>query len=101
MNLALLILGSITVGAAVAAMSLRNVVHCLLWLVVSFVGLAGLYLSLSATFVGLTQVLVYLGAVAILSLWVLYWPFWASYGAFYDSAGLWDGTRTPLFAVRR
>ena len=66
MNEAILILGLVSVGSAIAAMSLRNVVHCLLWLVVSFVGLAGLYLALSATFVGFTQVLVYLGAVAIL-----------------------------------
>jgi NADH-quinone oxidoreductase subunit J len=66
MNEAVIILGLVSVGSAVAAMSLRNVVHCLLWLVVSFVGLAGLYLALSATFVGLAQVLVYLGAVAIL-----------------------------------
>lgn len=66
MNEAVIILGLLTVGGAIAAMSLRNVVHCLLWLVVTFVGLAGLYLTLSATFVGLAQVLVYLGAVAIL-----------------------------------
>jgi len=66
MNEAVIILGLLTVGSAIAAMSLRNVVHCLLWLVVSFIGLAGLYLALSATFVGLAQVLVYLGAVAIL-----------------------------------
>jgi NADH-quinone oxidoreductase subunit J len=66
MNEAVIILGIVSVGSAVAAMSLRNVVHCLLWLVVSFVGLAGLYLALSATFVAFTQVLVYLGAVAIL-----------------------------------
>jgi YYY domain-containing protein len=36
--------------------------------------------------------------VALLSLWVLYRPFWAGYGSFYDSAGLWQGTRTPLYA---
>lgn len=71
MSVALIILGTVTVGGAIAAMSLRNIVHCLLWLVVSFVGLAGLYLSLSATFVGLTQVLVYLGAVAILLMFAI------------------------------
>ncbi len=38
------------------------------------------------------------GVVAVLSLWVFYWPFWAGYGSFYNSAGLWNGTRTPLFA---
>ena len=66
MNLAWIILGLLTLGGAVGAMSLRNLVHCLLSLMVSFLGLAGLYLALSATFVALTQVLVYLGAVSIL-----------------------------------
>jgi NADH-quinone oxidoreductase subunit J len=71
MNEAVIILGLLTVGSAIAAMSLRNVVHCLLWLVVSFVGLAGLYLVLSATFVAFAQVLVYLGAVAILTVFAI------------------------------
>ncbi|MGA1237272.1 MAG: NADH-quinone oxidoreductase subunit J [Limisphaerales bacterium] len=71
MNIAVIILGLLTVGSAVAAMSLRNMVHCLLWLVVTFVGLAGLYLTLSATFLAVTQVLVYLGAVAILMVFAI------------------------------
>jgi len=34
----------------------------------------------------------------VLSLSVLYWPFWASYGSYYNSIALWTGTRTPLWA---
>ncbi len=49
-----------------AAISLRNLVHCALAVAVSLAGIAGLYLSLGAQFVGFAQVLVYLGAVAIL-----------------------------------
>jgi NADH-quinone oxidoreductase subunit J len=60
------ILALLTLGGAIAAMSLRNLVHCALALVVTFAGLAGLYLLLDAQFVGLAQVLVYVGAVAIL-----------------------------------
>jgi NADH-quinone oxidoreductase subunit J len=59
--IALLILGS-----AVAAMCLRNLVHCALSLAVTFAGLALAYLQLQAQFVGFAQVLVYVGAVAIL-----------------------------------
>jgi NADH-quinone oxidoreductase subunit J len=66
MNAAFTLLALMTLGGAMAAMGLRNLVHCLLAVVVSFLGLAGLYLQLSATFVGLAQVLVYVGAVAIL-----------------------------------
>lgn len=60
------ILAVVTIAGATAAMTLRKLVHCALALAVSFVGLAGLYLDLSAQFVGLVQVLVYVGAVVIL-----------------------------------
>jgi YYY domain-containing protein len=39
-----------------------------------------------------------LGLVLVLSWWVLYWPFWASYGSYYNSIALWNGTRTVLWA---
>jgi NADH-quinone oxidoreductase subunit J len=61
-----IILALVTLLSASAAMSLRNLVHCALSLVVTFAGLAALYLQLHAEFVGFAQVLVYVGAVAIL-----------------------------------
>jgi NADH-quinone oxidoreductase subunit J len=66
MTVPFLILAAITLAGAVAAMTLRKLVHCALALAVSLVGLAGLYLDLGAQFVGLAQVLVYVGAVVIL-----------------------------------
>src|SRR5438477_7738281 len=60
------ILGVITVAGAIAALSLRNLVHCALSLTVAFAGLAALYLQLDAQFLGFAQILVYIGAVAIL-----------------------------------
>jgi NADH-quinone oxidoreductase subunit J len=59
------LLGIATLAGAVAAVALRNLVHCALALAVAFAGLAGLYLQLGAQFVGFAQVLVYIGAVAI------------------------------------
>lgn len=47
-------------------MILRNLVHCVLALVLAFTGLAGLYIQLGAQFVGFAQILIYVGAVAIL-----------------------------------
>lgn len=61
-----LILSLLTLVCAVAAVSLRNLVHCALALAAALAGLAGLYLHLQAQFVGFAQVLVYVGAVAIL-----------------------------------
>jgi len=66
MNLTFAILAALTVVSAIAAMSLRNLVHCALCVAVTFGGLAALYLKLGAPFVGWAQVLIYVGAVAIL-----------------------------------
>jgi NADH-quinone oxidoreductase subunit J len=61
-----IIIAIVTLFAAAAAMSLRNLVHCALSLVVALAGLAAIYLNLGAQFVGFAQILVYVGAVAIL-----------------------------------
>lgn len=66
MTLSFLIIAALTLAAAVAAMTLRNLVHCALALVVAFAGLAAAFLQLDAQFVGFAQILVYVGAVAIL-----------------------------------
>lgn len=56
----------LTLAGAVAAISLRNLVHSVLALTLAFAGLAAVYLLLGAQFIGLAQILVYIGAVAIL-----------------------------------
>jgi NADH-quinone oxidoreductase subunit J len=66
MTVSFAILAIVTIASAVAAMTLRNLVHCALALVGAFAGLAALYLQLDAQFVGFAQILVYVGAVAIL-----------------------------------
>lgn len=64
-------LGLVTLGAALAAVSLRNLVHCGLSLALTFIGIGGFYLLLGAEFVGFIQLLVYVGAVAILIMFVI------------------------------
>jgi NADH-quinone oxidoreductase subunit J len=66
MTVTFVILAAATIAGALAAMTMRNLVHCALALTVAFGGLALFYLQLSAQFVGLAQILVYVGAVAIL-----------------------------------
>src|SRR5947209_12590619 len=66
MSITFAIIAAVTIASAVAAMSLRNLVHCALALALAFAGLAAAYLQLGAQFVGFTQLLVYVGAVAIL-----------------------------------
>jgi NADH-quinone oxidoreductase subunit J len=71
MTVSSLIIAALTVAGIVAAMALRNLVHCVLALTVGLSGLAALYLLLGAQFVGFTQVLVYVGAVAILAVFAI------------------------------
>ena len=66
MPLPFAIIAVLTLASAVAAMSLRNLVHCALMLMVTFAGLAAAYLQLDAQFAGFAQILIYIGAVAIL-----------------------------------
>ena len=62
---------AIMLGFAVAVVVLRNPVSSALSLVMSFVGLAALYISLHAYFVGTLQILVYAGAVMVLFLFII------------------------------
>ena len=59
-------LAALTVAGGLAAVMLRNTVHCALAVAVAFAGLALLFLQLDAQFAGFAQILVYVGAVAIL-----------------------------------
>lgn len=62
------IIATIMVVAAFRVVSVRNVVHAALWLVLVMSGAAALYILLAAEFVGVTQILVYVGAVMVLLL---------------------------------
>jgi NADH-quinone oxidoreductase subunit J len=66
MSFVFYILAALTLAGALAAVLLKNTVHCALALTVAFAGLALLFLQLGAQFAGFAQVLVYIGAVAIL-----------------------------------
>jgi len=63
---AFVVISIITLAGALAAASLRKLIHAALCLVVAFVGIAAFYFLLGAEFVGLVQIFVYVGAVAVL-----------------------------------
>jgi NADH-quinone oxidoreductase subunit J len=58
-------------GAAIAVISMRNIVHGALMLVVNLLAVAGLYVTLESPFLGIIQVLVYGGAIMVLFLFVI------------------------------
>ncbi|GAB7387907.1 NADH-quinone oxidoreductase subunit J [Bacillaceae bacterium] len=66
--LAFFILSLFVIGGAVFMISFTKVVHMVVSLAFTFLGIAGLYVLLEAEFVAVTQVLVYAGAVSILML---------------------------------
>ena len=65
------ILSVITVTGAILAITLRNLVHCVLSLILFFLGIAGHYFLLRADFLGAVQILIYIGAVAVLMLFAI------------------------------
>jgi len=65
------IIAIILVGSALLVVSLRNIVHSALALIVVFAMAAGIYLLLNAEFIAIVQILIYAGAVTILILFAL------------------------------
>jgi NADH-quinone oxidoreductase subunit J len=61
----------LTIASAVLVIFARNPVHSVLWLIVSFFNAAGLMLLLGAEFIAMLLVIVYVGAVAVLFLFVV------------------------------
>jgi NADH-quinone oxidoreductase subunit J len=66
-----LILSAFILGAAIAVVTVRNIIHSALWLIASFFGVGALYLLMEAEFVAVVQVLVYVGAISILILFAI------------------------------
>jgi NADH-quinone oxidoreductase subunit J len=71
MSALFLILAAVALAGACAAMMLRGLVHCALALAVAFAAIGALYLNLGAQFLGLAQLLVYVGAIAVLIVFVI------------------------------
>jgi NADH-quinone oxidoreductase subunit J len=63
--------GAVLLASALAVILVRNPVHAALFLVLSFVTAAALWLLIYAEFLAITLVLVYVGAVMVLFLFVV------------------------------
>lgn len=64
--LAFWILAFIIIVAGLGVVFLKNIVHSALALIATFIGVAGIYLTLHSEFLAAIQILVYAGAIAIL-----------------------------------
>ncbi len=70
-SLAFYLFSIIGVISALNVIFQRNPVHCVLWLILTFFNAAGLFVLLGAEFVAMILVVVYVGAVAVLFLFVV------------------------------
>ena len=61
----------VTIAAGVMVVSSRNPVHSVLYLILAFFNAAGLFVLIGAEFIAMILVVVYVGAVAVLFLFVV------------------------------
>src|SRR5262245_57747764 len=65
------VFAGITVLASIGVVAARSPMHSVILLIVSFAGLAGLYVQLDAPFTAVTQIIIYAGAIMVLFLFVV------------------------------
>ncbi|MFC7290470.1 NADH-quinone oxidoreductase subunit J [Hirschia litorea] len=69
--IAFYILSTVVVLSAISVIASRNPVHSVLWLILSFFTAAGLLVLIGAEFLAMLLIVVYVGAVAVLFLFVV------------------------------
>ncbi|MFA5962986.1 MAG: NADH-quinone oxidoreductase subunit J [Sphingomonas sp.] len=70
-TLAFYLFASIVIASAALTITARNPVHAVLWLILAFFNAAGLMVLVGAEFIAMLLVIVYVGAVAVLFLFVV------------------------------
>ncbi len=70
-TLAFYLFASLVIASAVMVIMARNPVHSVLWLILAFFNAAGLMVLVGAEFIAMLLVIVYVGAVAVLFLFVV------------------------------
>jgi NADH-quinone oxidoreductase subunit J len=65
------VIAGLTIAAAIGVVTVPNVVHAALFLILALLGVAGFYILLSNEFLALVQILIYAGTISILMLLAL------------------------------
>lgn len=71
MQIIFIIVSAVTLLSGIMVVTNRNLFHAALYMMLSFLGVAGLYLLLDAGFMAATQLLVYIGAISILVIFAI------------------------------
>lgn len=104
----------VTLIAALLTVTVRNLVHAALWLVLALFGVAVTYVLLNASFLAVAQVVIYIGAIAILMIFAIMltrklatepgpqtnsnWPWGAGLAAVMLGGLIWIFTGWPAFS---
>jgi len=70
-TLAFILFGGLAVLCSILVVAQRNPMHSALFLILSFVNVAAIYVLLGAEFVAMTQIIVYTGAILVLFLFAV------------------------------
>lgn len=71
MQIIFIIVSAVTLISAIMVVTDRNLFHAALYMMLSFLGVAGLYVLLENGFMAATQLLVYIGAISILVIFAI------------------------------
>jgi NADH-quinone oxidoreductase subunit J len=71
MNIAFYIAAAVAIGATIITVTRLNVVHALLYLIVSLLAVAVVFYTLGAPFVAALEVIIYAGAIMVLFVFVV------------------------------
>jgi NADH-quinone oxidoreductase subunit J len=66
-----IVLSAVALIGAIGVVTMRNLFRAALFLVLSFIGVAGFYILLEAEFLAMIQILVYVGAISILIIFAI------------------------------
>jgi NADH-quinone oxidoreductase subunit J len=65
------VFATIGIGAGIAMITMKNIVHAAMMLVINFLAIAALYLAVQSSFLSIVQIIVYAGAIMVLFLFVI------------------------------
>ena len=71
LEIAFLVIALITLYAALEVVTTNNLIHAALWLIVTLLGVAAIFVLLNAAFLAVVQVMVYIGAISILIIFAI------------------------------
>ena len=71
LEISFIILSMMTLLSGFMVVTVKNLIHAALWLILTLFSVAGIFVTLNAGFLAVVQVIVYIGAIAILMIFAI------------------------------